>query len=265
MPSTTDPGKMYNPRISAPYSGTRGYGGYFYGPSNNPINDIIELEYLKEEWIKQKPTSHLGLNEDKIKKHKDRVIKRIELLKKGLSREQTQQYHDALIEIQQEEEQIQERMRQSLEPRIPYGPVQVARAEYIPETDRPYLGYRPQAEGRYAVDIPIIEIADSASFELRPFLESTLQKVNQSTSNYFNVSPLFITTVEQTLDEGRAGNLALLRQIFAVIKQKTGDNYAQFRSNFSEDILRRLETENIGRGLAYKGKRHGFIRKKMSR
>jgi hypothetical protein len=264
MPSTTDPGKMYYPRISAPHSGTRGYGGYFYGPSNNPVRDIIELEYVLDEWKKQKPTTHMGLTEDKIKKHTDRIIKKIDQLKKGLRPEQTQQYHDALIEIQQEEVRMREsleRHQQSLErPRIPYGPVQVAMAEDIPERDRPYLRHRAQAEGRYAVNMPIIEpdIAESAPFVLEQFLRTTLQKVKASTSNNFNVSELFLNAVEQSLAEGNQRNLSLLRDIFSIIKEKTGDNYAEFRSNFPAEILQRLEESNIGRGLVLKQKLKGF-------
>lgn len=258
MPSTTDPGKMYYPRISSPHSGTRGYGGYFYGPSNNPIKDIIELEYVKEEWIKQKPTTYMGLTADKIKKHTDRIIKKIDQLKKGLSPEQRQQYHDTLVASQQEEV----RMRESLErpARLPYGPIQVAMAEEIPERERPYLRHRAQADGRYAVDAPTIEpdIAESAPFVLEQFLRTTLQKVKASTSNNFNVSELFLNAVEQSLAEGNQRNLSLLRDIFSIIKEKTGDNYAGFRSNFPAEILQRLEESDIGRGLVLKQKLKGF-------
>jgi hypothetical protein len=271
MPLTQDLGKMYDPRISDPVGGSRGWGGFFYGPSNNPIRDIMELESVKEQWRRQQPDPSKGLPKDKIKKHKDRVIKQIELLKKGLSREQTQQYHDALIEKQQREDELREqaleRLGLSVEPRQPYGPLPLTMAEDIPIEDRPNLGFMVDAQGRYAENLPILvpDIADSSAFDLQPFLESTLDKVNQSTNNHFTVSTLFINAVEQTLEEGNADNLGLLREIFAVIKQKTGPNYAVFRSNFSQDILRQLEAQNIGRGLAYKGKKHGFIRKKMSR
>ena len=91
---TNDVGRMFDPRLSAPIGGSRGYGGYYIGSSGDPVKDLTYLEYTLTSW--NNPMATRDIPPTKIKKHKDRIIQRIEHIRRTMSRPQRREYTEAL-------------------------------------------------------------------------------------------------------------------------------------------------------------------------
>jgi hypothetical protein len=160
------------------------------------VDDLLELEYLKDAWIRS------GESSAKIQKYLGRIDDRIDKIKrKRLQDKHKAYYTQELLHL----DQRRERQRMA-------------------------------------------------------------EEIKESTATKFNASPTLVKAVKIALTVEDPESLALVREIFDTVKEKYGDNYEQFKSSFGADIQQQLEEANIGRGmrgrgLSYKGKHHGYIRK----
>lgn len=246
--------KQYSPHISDPFGGRRSPGGRYLGPHDppNPALDLVELESLYEWWDRTVPNEKAELYQSSIDKNKRLILERMEKIKRK-QKIDSGDYNEYSRQAERQRKADEEARRRQ-ERRMAGLPPEVA------------------AEGRFVIDenAPLANayVADSQSAAaqiLRPaandalleYLQNAIRRTLASTDKKFTAGPTLVNAVKIALEENDLDSLDLIKQLFAIIKEKSGDNYEHFKNFFGAD-MQRLEDQNIGRGIILKQKLKGF-------